>query len=267
MSPSPACASSTASAPAGCTPHEIGQIAGRAGRYRTRRHLRRHRRGARRWTRTWSSAVENHRFEPVDGGRVAQRQARLRHRCTTCCARWPRRPTRDGLKLAGRGAGRDHAAPLAEDEDVGAASRDRAEPACGCGRSARRPTSARPRCDEHVRLARDALRAPDRAATGGCPTTGSRGQFAALDRTDGEIDALAARLAGVRTLAYVANRPDWLRDPASWQATDPRAGGPALRHPAREADGAVRRPAHQRADAGAAACARRCWPASPPTAR
>src|SRR5579875_1974351 len=42
-------------------------------------------------------------------------------------------------------------------------------------------------------------------------------QFRALDRTDGEIDMLAQRLAGVRTLAYAANRPDWLRDPGHWQ--------------------------------------------------
>jgi hypothetical protein len=38
-----------------------------------------------------------------------------------------------------------------------------------------------------------------------------------MDRTDGEIDTLATRLAGVRTLAYIANRPDWLIDPAHWQ--------------------------------------------------
>ena len=44
-----------------------------------------------------------------------------------------------------------------------------------------------------------------------------QGQFASLDRTDGDIDALSARLASVRTLAYVANRPDWLADPQTWQ--------------------------------------------------
>ena len=43
------------------------------------------------------------------------------------------------------------------------------------------------------------------------------GQFRQVDRTDGEIDALSMRLANVRTLAYVANRPDWLADPAHWQ--------------------------------------------------
>jgi len=43
------------------------------------------------------------------------------------------------------------------------------------------------------------------------------GQFKQVDRTDGEIDALSMRLANVRTLAYVANRPDWLIDPPHWQ--------------------------------------------------
>jgi ATP-dependent RNA helicase SUPV3L1/SUV3 len=40
-----------------------------------------------------------------------------------------------------------------------------------------------------------------------------------LDRLDGEIDALSTRLAGVRTLAYVANRQDWLADPGHWRQT------------------------------------------------
>jgi ATP-dependent RNA helicase SUPV3L1/SUV3 len=45
------------------------------------------------------------------------------------------------------------------------------------------------------------------------------GQLRGLDRIDGELDALAVRLAGVRTLAYVANRPDWLADPDHWRDT------------------------------------------------
>ena len=44
-----------------------------------------------------------------------------------------------------------------------------------------------------------------------------QGQFATLDRADGDIDALSMRLARVRTLAYVANRADWLADPPAWQ--------------------------------------------------
>ncbi len=42
-------------------------------------------------------------------------------------------------------------------------------------------------------------------------------QLAALDRVDGEIDTLSARIAQVRTWTYVANRPDWLPDPEHWQ--------------------------------------------------
>lgn len=43
------------------------------------------------------------------------------------------------------------------------------------------------------------------------------GQLAALDRVDGEIDTLSARISQVRTWTYVANRPDWLPDPEHWQ--------------------------------------------------
>jgi ATP-dependent RNA helicase SUPV3L1/SUV3 len=39
----------------------------------------------------------------------------------------------------------------------------------------------------------------------------------ALDRTDGDIDTLSNRTAQVRTWTFVANRPDWLKDPEHWQ--------------------------------------------------
>ncbi|MFC0220312.1 helicase-related protein [Pseudochelatococcus lubricantis] len=42
-------------------------------------------------------------------------------------------------------------------------------------------------------------------------------QIRHVDRTDGEIDTLSGRIAQVRTWTFVANRPDWLRDPAHWQ--------------------------------------------------
>ncbi|SME98440.1 ATP-dependent RNA helicase SUPV3L1/SUV3 [Xaviernesmea oryzae] len=37
------------------------------------------------------------------------------------------------------------------------------------------------------------------------------------DRTDGEIDTLSARIAQIRTWTYVSNRPGWLADPTHWQ--------------------------------------------------
>jgi ATP-dependent RNA helicase SUPV3L1/SUV3 len=42
-------------------------------------------------------------------------------------------------------------------------------------------------------------------------------QLAFADRVDGDIDTLANRIAHIRTWTYVANRPDWLADPAHWQ--------------------------------------------------
>jgi ATP-dependent RNA helicase SUPV3L1/SUV3 len=43
------------------------------------------------------------------------------------------------------------------------------------------------------------------------------GQVARIDRTDGDIDALMARIAHVRTWTYVTHRGDWLADAAGWQ--------------------------------------------------
>lgn len=42
-------------------------------------------------------------------------------------------------------------------------------------------------------------------------------QVAFADRTDGDIDTLANRIAHIRTWTFVANRADWLRDPEHWQ--------------------------------------------------
>ena len=39
----------------------------------------------------------------------------------------------------------------------------------------------------------------------------------AMDRIDGDIDTLSNRISQVRTWSFVANRPDWLRDPEHWQ--------------------------------------------------
>jgi ATP-dependent RNA helicase SUPV3L1/SUV3 len=40
-----------------------------------------------------------------------------------------------------------------------------------------------------------------------------------VNRTDGDIDTLSARIAQIRTWTFVANRPDWLGDPEHWQRT------------------------------------------------
>lgn len=43
------------------------------------------------------------------------------------------------------------------------------------------------------------------------------GQIAQLDRVDGDIDTLMARIAHVRTWTYISHRADWLRNAETWQ--------------------------------------------------
>jgi ATP-dependent RNA helicase SUPV3L1/SUV3 len=43
------------------------------------------------------------------------------------------------------------------------------------------------------------------------------GQMASLDRVDGDIDTLMARIAHIRTWTYITHRGDWVEDTAEWQ--------------------------------------------------
>ena len=43
------------------------------------------------------------------------------------------------------------------------------------------------------------------------------GHVARLDNVEGDIDAIAQRIAHIRTWTYVANRPNWLADSVGWQ--------------------------------------------------
>ena len=56
-----------------------------------------------------------------------------------------------------------------------------------------------------------------RAPAGRLPNDWVAQQVARLDRTEGDIDALVARIAHVRTWTYISNRPAWLADPLEWQ--------------------------------------------------
>ncbi|MGY8637722.1 helicase-related protein [Bradyrhizobium sp. 14AA] len=52
----------------------------------------------------------------------------------------------------------------------------------------------------------------------GCiPDAWFAAQVDQADRVDGDIDTLSARIAQIRTWTFVANRPDWLKDPERWQ--------------------------------------------------
>jgi ATP-dependent RNA helicase SUPV3L1/SUV3 len=52
---------------------------------------------------------------------------------------------------------------------------------------------------------------------GNIPPDWFAAQVAQADRTDGDIDTLANRIAHIRTWTFAANRPDWLADPEHWQ--------------------------------------------------
>jgi len=49
------------------------------------------------------------------------------------------------------------------------------------------------------------------------PDSWVAGRIARLDRTDGDIDTLMARIAFVRTWTYLSFQRDWMRDPKQWQ--------------------------------------------------
>lgn len=57
---------------------------------------------------------------------------------------------------------------------------------------------------------------------GRLPNSWMAGQLEKLDKTAGDVDALAARLAHVRTWAYAAHRSDWTEDPEHWRAESRR---------------------------------------------
>ncbi len=53
--------------------------------------------------------------------------------------------------------------------------------------------------------------------SGMLPTDWVARMIARLDRVDGDIDALATRIAHIRTWTYLSHRGDWIRDAAHWQ--------------------------------------------------
>jgi ATP-dependent RNA helicase SUPV3L1/SUV3 len=195
-------------------PQEVGQIAGRAGRFQ--------RDGtfgvtgeAEDMDPDLVEAVEQHHFQPVAAAEWRNSKldfSSLAHLMRTLA----QPPQREGLKLAAEALDETTLRQLAADPGVAERARDRA----GVMRLwdvCQTPDFRKLAADDHLRLVKDFFF----HLTGGrrrVPEDWIARQYAALDRTDGEIDALAARLASVRTLAYVANRPDWLADAGSWQA-------------------------------------------------
>jgi ATP-dependent RNA helicase SUPV3L1/SUV3 len=194
-------------------PQEVGQIAGRAGRFR--------RDGTFGVTGACEpmdddlvAQVEEHRFEPVTA--ALWRNDRLDFRSLADLLRSLSEPApREGLKPSEEALDETTLRQLAADEDIAARCRDRSAlyrlwDAC------QTPDFRKTTMEDHVRLAKTLFEHLTEGE-GHVPDDWMAGQLKQIDRTEGEIDTLSMRLANVRTLAYVANRPEWLADPAHWQ--------------------------------------------------
>ena len=194
-------------------PQEVGQIAGRAGRYMTHGTF-----GVTGQAEDMDTdlveAVENHTFEAVAG--AEWRNSKLDFTSLPALLNsLAKSPDRPGLSLSAEALDETTLKALAADEEIAHRVRDRVALA-RLWDVCQTPDFRKLAIDEHVGLARAFFL----QLTSGRRRIGDdwiARQYEHLDRTDGEIDTLATRLASVRTLAYVANRPDWLADPANWQ--------------------------------------------------
>ncbi len=193
--------------------HEIGQIAGRAGR-----HLRDGTFGV-----TGESLeldpdlveqVVQHRFDPVEA--AEWRNARLDFDTLPDLLRsLVVTPNTPGLRLTRPALDETLLRRLIKDEEVARVGRSRGA-IMRLWEACQLPDFQKTTLDEQGRLAKEIFQT----------LTGKRGRltddwiaprFADLDRDDGQIDQLSARLSGVRTLSYIANRPDWLDQAQGWR--------------------------------------------------
>ncbi len=192
---------------------EIGQIAGRAGRFR--------RDGGFGVTGEAPdlepgvvAAVEGHVFPPAPAAEWRNSEldfGSLQGLIRSLAAP----PTAPGLRLSEESQDETTLRLLSRDEMVTRRSRDRAN-LVRLWEACQTPDFRKTTQDEHSRLIGslfEHLTQGDRRV----PGDWMQGQFSALDRTDRDIDSLSMRLARVRTLAYIANRADWLADPQAWQ--------------------------------------------------
>jgi ATP-dependent RNA helicase SUPV3L1/SUV3 len=195
------------------TPAEIGQIAGRAGRFRSDGTF-----GETAECRPFEpdvvEAVEAHHFAPVE--RLQWRNPDLDESSLEALQYTLNRPSpHPVLERFGEAIDERALGILAVDREIldrtgSPALVRRLWDAC------RLPDFRRATLDAHARLVKSIfmhLTGP----SGHLPDTWLDAQLERLNKTSGDVDALAARLSHVRTWAYAAHRPDWTRDPDNWR--------------------------------------------------
>jgi ATP-dependent RNA helicase SUPV3L1/SUV3 len=194
------------------TPAEVAQIAGRAGR------------GMRDGTfgttaqcpplaDEVAAAVEAHGFDALDQLCWRNSDLDLSH-VDTLLATLMAPPPRAGLVKGNDAADLETLAALAHNPDIRRLAQGRRQVA-RLWEACQIPDFRKLADDTHTKLcarvfghiARDQY----------LPTDWLSGQIAALARSDGDIDTLMQRLAGVRIWSYIAARADWVMDSAHWQ--------------------------------------------------
>jgi ATP-dependent RNA helicase SUPV3L1/SUV3 len=191
-------------------PHEIGQIAGRAGR-----HMNDGTFGvtgeAELLDDETVARVEGHRYDPV---RVLQwRNGALSFRSLDALiASLDEPPSTRGLVKARPSSDSVALRLLAAQDDIREVARSQLRllwDACQL------PDFHKLSSEEHARLVRTIFL--HLAEDGALPEDWLARQIARLDETEGDVATLSGRLAQIRTWTYAAHRPGWVKDGAHWQ--------------------------------------------------
>ncbi len=194
-------------------PHEIGQIAGRAGRFRTDGTFG-ETSDARPLDAEAIERVENHRFDPIT--RLTWRNSDLDLSSLDALRASLNLPSPNPLLERVRYAVDEEVLDLAaKDPEV----RDKLTSRAGLARFwdvCRTPDFRKVSLDEHTRLVKTLFGHLTRGS-GYLPDSWLDAQLEHLAKTTGEVDTLSQRLTHVRTWAYAAHRGDWTADPAYWQ--------------------------------------------------
>ena len=195
------------------TPSEIAQIAGRAGRHTT--------------DGTFGTvaelgpldaelveAVEEHRFDPLTV--IQWRNSNLEFRSAVALLRsLDARPSRPELVRARQADDHIALAALSRDPEIKSMATN-PEAVRRLWDVCQIPDFRKTMADVHARLLGRIykyLMAPD----GRLPTDWVADQVTRLDRVDGDIDTLMARIAHVRTWTFISHRAEWLDDATHWQ--------------------------------------------------
>jgi len=196
---------------------EIGQIAGRAGRYMNDGTF-----GVTADAPPLDSEqveeIEEHRFEPVRT-LMWRNDALDFSSLDGLFASLELPPPTRGLMRARHATDAAALALMVRDDRVQSVTMDQAA-ITRLWEVAQVPDFRKVMIDEHASLLAniyDHLMRAGGTTPGRIPEDWFSTQTKRTDRTDGDIDTLSSRLAHIRTWTYVANRADWLDDPAYWQ--------------------------------------------------